>query len=401
MKPVSLVCALAVLTASPCLADYSPPPLFDMVGSSDLVLVGTVAAVGADRFVLNVETVVAGELKAKTIAVRRFVDWTCAQRWAPYEEKQRVLLCLTAAKGELATIRSAGGEGEMPVVDGVVYYRGYPVTTVRPASPHVVGEKTLHSQQLGLEDFVAAIQGYRRCFRLELNRVPYPQLKSAKETATKAAVDAYMASSPVAAFLVKSTRSSPRFKASAAPTLSDEELYGVFRTGRALTDLTSVHAALSTSALTLRAYAATYLGKHGRAESVPFLIAALSDPSGHVGANYKDPGMAHTRHRAKLALTELTGEAFGFQWAAPQETRQVAIGKWKEWLEERDAVIEVALGSPEAEGIDRSQYSVYRVHMNRQKTEWSVSFTRSPPRPGAPVVVVDRKTHKVRRLRGR
>ncbi len=212
----SLASLLALLSAAPCFADYSPPPLFDMVGSSDLVLVGTITKIGEATFVLGVETVVAGKLEAKTIEVTRYVDWTCSTRWTPYAERQRVLLCLTTTKGKPAKIRSAGGEGEMPVIDSVVYYRGFPIDTIAAAAPHVIGDKTLHGQQVKLETFVAAIQGYRRCFRLQLSRSGYPQLKSLKQTAADAEVNTYTSSSPLAAFLAKSTRSAAGFEKAAA-----------------------------------------------------------------------------------------------------------------------------------------------------------------------------------------
>ena len=104
--------------------------------------------------------------------------------------------------------------------------------------------------------------------------------------------------------------------------------------------LDGVHRALTGNQLTYRAYAATYMGKHGTYESAPLLIDALSDESAHVGANYVDAGMATTRHRAALALKELTGEDFGFVWDDPIEKREEAIEKAGKWLAERDLVIE-------------------------------------------------------------
>jgi hypothetical protein len=88
--------------------------------------------------------------------------------------------------------------------------------------------------------------------------------------------------------------------------------------------------ALSGPQTTLRAHAATLLGKSGDKRAIPFLIDALSDESTHVGASYADPGDATTRHRANKALKKLTGQDFGFVWNDPKETRQASIDKWIE-----------------------------------------------------------------------
>jgi hypothetical protein len=185
------------------------------------------------------------------------------------------------------------------------------------------------------------------------------------------------------------------------PALSEEEAF-VSRLERAeyrrgMED--KVHQALKGDHLTHRAWAATWLGRHGTAKSVPLLIDALSDESLHVGGNYSDPGMSTTRHRAKLALNKLVGEDFGYVWNGPVAERKAAIAKWKAWLKERDAVIAVIRTWLKKEGM--TQYDVYRVHLNGDKTEWGASLTEKNPRPGAPVLRVDRKTHAIRLIKGR
>jgi len=160
-----------------------------------------------------------------------------------------------------------------------------------------------------------------------------------------------------------------------------------------------VHQALVSDHLTLRAYAATYLGKYGTVDSVAYLIDALSDESGHVGANYLDPAMATTRHRAKLALTELTGEDFGYEWNAPLPKRGLAIEQWIMWFNERNVVIDKVLQYLEEN--DLGEYDIYRMHLNPDKTEWATSLTLDPPRPGAPGLYINRKTYEIRLLRGR
>ena len=164
--------------------------------------------------------------------------------------------------------------------------------------------------------------------------------------------------------------------------------------------LDGVHKALTGDYMTLRAYAATYMGKYGTYESVPLLIDALSDGSSHVGANYVDAGMATTRHRAYLALKELTGEDFGFQWNSPVEERNVAIKKYKAWLKERDKIIELVRAYLKENNMD--EFNIYTTHfINKEKTKWGAALTQNPPMPGAPVLTIDRKTHEINMIMGR
>ena len=160
-----------------------------------------------------------------------------------------------------------------------------------------------------------------------------------------------------------------------------------------------VHRAMTGGHLTLRAYAATYLGKYGTVESVPFLIDALSDESAHVGASYKDSGMATTRHRAHLALKNLVGEDFGFVWNAPIEERETAINEWREWLNERNIILDKAHAYLKEQAMEN--YKPYRSHLNADKTNWGVALTETPPDIGSPVLIIDRETHDIKILRGR
>ena len=93
----------------------------------------------------------------------------------------------------------------------------------------------------------------------------------------------------------------------------------------------TLHQALKSSQLTLRAYSARELGNQGDETSIPYLIDALSDESSHVGANYIEPGMATTRYWANESLNKLTGEDFGFVWNDPTEKRMQAIFRWQQW----------------------------------------------------------------------
>jgi hypothetical protein len=98
-------------------------------------------------------------------------------------------------------------------------------------------------------------------------------------------------------------------------------------------ELVKLYQALNGPQTTLRADAASKLGKCGDRSSVPYLIDALSDESMHVGARYLEAGLATTRYRANDSLKKLTGKDFGFVWNDPLEKRNQAITKWREWFQ--------------------------------------------------------------------
>ncbi len=117
---------IVTLNAFATLPKYRPLELDDLLRKSDLVLHGAILSLQADTFELKVAEVFAGQYKPQTITVRRFHDWTCASRWAPYAKDQKVLLCLKKitepSTGVVSyRIRSAGGEGEMPILAKEVF----------------------------------------------------------------------------------------------------------------------------------------------------------------------------------------------------------------------------------------------------------------------------------------
>ena len=73
---------LVTSTCSLATADYRPPPLFDMVGCSDLVAVGRVQALKQDTYLLKIGQVLVGDSKTDVIEIVRFRDWLCSWRWA-------------------------------------------------------------------------------------------------------------------------------------------------------------------------------------------------------------------------------------------------------------------------------------------------------------------------------
>lgn len=127
------------------------------------------------------------------------------------------------------------------------------------------------------------------------------------------------------------------------------------------------YSAITSNDAILRGFAATYLGKFGTYESVPYLIDALED--------------ADIENAAALALKELTGENFSADSA-----------KWKDWLAERNLVIgkiEKYLGD-----TGRTDLTIYRLNLNADKTHWNASLQKknAPADSGTPALIVERNT---------
>ena len=55
---------------------------------------------------------------------------------------------------------------------------------------------------------------------------------------------------------------------------------------------------------------------------------ALSDNSGHKGANYPLAGMATTRYWANVALIAICKTSYDYQWDASKEKREYSISLW-------------------------------------------------------------------------
>jgi hypothetical protein len=94
---------------------YKPLDLYEMIGLADLLAAGTITELNDDELVLRLEHVGFGEVAGDSIRIERFVDWTCARRYAPYEVGQRCVYFLARGSSDAYRILSDGGEGEMPI----------------------------------------------------------------------------------------------------------------------------------------------------------------------------------------------------------------------------------------------------------------------------------------------
>lgn len=207
---------------------FSPLCLSNLCGGAELIVLGTISDVcdatstidvvqtiggfvvtnrdvSDGTFMVDVEQVLAGSFVGAHFEIRKFADWACGRRRAPYEVGQRVLLFLTReAPGEVPAwrIMGGGGEGEM-LVEGEVTFPRVPASSAW-AHEHNDAYYTDQPQCVLLEPLLAAIREHRRCFRF----ITYPGLCGAcgvRQTCTSEEVEELGRRSDLHAFLFDET----------------------------------------------------------------------------------------------------------------------------------------------------------------------------------------------------
>lgn len=165
---LSFVAALLLgLVPTTTSADYSPPPLEELVLGADVIVVASVVTTGSPMSV-RVHDWVVGSGGA-TIRVAPFEDWTCSARWMPYAVGQKALMFLKVGEDGVHTIMSAGGEGEMPVVgDRVFVHSYYSAGFGLPggAAVEVAPGVNYSGEPVELSEVVRALRHVRSCFRV-------------------------------------------------------------------------------------------------------------------------------------------------------------------------------------------------------------------------------------------
>ena len=124
-----LVLGAGLLVGRTAEARYRPLTLNDLLGNSDLVLVGEITTLEDETYTLTISETLAGKYKGPTIVIQRFKDWACASRWAPYATGQKLVVCLKKVVDPQSCtvtwrVRSGGGEGELPIVADRAHFRG-------------------------------------------------------------------------------------------------------------------------------------------------------------------------------------------------------------------------------------------------------------------------------------
>lgn len=203
---------LALAAPSPARADYSPPPDWDMLASSDLVVVGTIRTLAKGHFVLDVQQLVAGRHQGTTVRIKRFANWMCAQRFAPYAVGQRVLVMANRDPQGGYRIRSAGGEGELPIVGKDLIWRASYTSGVKIGLHKVWGGRATGAR-IPLTRFISLVQGLRRCFVFQPPKGKQGRRPSgAKQVCSAAELTRLVASHPAAKALTQQLKAAFRLR---------------------------------------------------------------------------------------------------------------------------------------------------------------------------------------------
>ncbi len=200
------------------LADYAPPPLYDMVTASDLVAVGTVKAISAKTYTFSVDAHIYGDPVSGDITVGRFEDWECATRWAPYKIGERLMLFADRTDRAYAhmehvpegdfQLRGAGVEAEMPIVglDIFIAYHDIQQATgakaiKQPGLAGFWGHKMPLDRWVGVIETMQRLYEVKRDFPKDKLRYRWRAIQEIRKVGTDAQFKAAMAD-PLVAYLV-------------------------------------------------------------------------------------------------------------------------------------------------------------------------------------------------------
>lgn len=167
---------------------YVPVPIYNLVGASDLIVVGTIFEVKLETFILEVEEVIGGVASGRSIEVRQ----NHMDRWGPYAAGQRVVAFLDA-KGDVYILRSFGAGAEFPIVEGEVVLHRHPIADL--PRPH----------RLPFATFRSAVREYGSCFRFEVMRAAQLKIEGFDQVCDADALESYRSRSAFHAHLADMT----------------------------------------------------------------------------------------------------------------------------------------------------------------------------------------------------
>lgn len=162
------------------MSDYEPVPLDRLIGIAQLIVAGEVSNVKDQTFTLRPTLTLAGEAPSAEIEVVKFIPnrFEGAPRPGPYKPGQSFLWFLIKdPKDQLQNrwkILGIGGEGEMPLQDGFVYFHGRNVAGI-PFGSYRVHEVERNIQRYEAAQLFDAVKGYRSCFVWKAGKTERPE----------------------------------------------------------------------------------------------------------------------------------------------------------------------------------------------------------------------------------
>lgn len=146
--------------------DYKPIPLPQLIGMSDLAVVGKVMEIRDETFLFRIDDYLTPRQDSILIEVTKYIAPAFLEdERIPYDSIQHFALFLRKLPRNNTpwTIIGIGGEGEMPVGDGNVYFNGTYLKGLE-FGVHTVQGVEKNTQEVNLELFRDAVQNYTKCF---------------------------------------------------------------------------------------------------------------------------------------------------------------------------------------------------------------------------------------------
>ncbi|MEM1182862.1 MAG: SH3 domain-containing protein [Acidobacteriota bacterium] len=199
---LSLTLVVSLVTfPKPSQAAYSPPPIYDLLGVSELIVLGSISKVGIATFQLDVEEVLRGSADGETrLEIEKFEDWVCSSRWQPYQVDQRVVVFLSR-DGDSYKLRSAGSEGEFPIFGRDVFVHGYVIDGMDFVEE--AGDARIHGYRLPLDVFRSLVSGLSECFAFEIIEGRWRRIGRIQQRCDPTQIEQFQTRSPLHRSVVK------------------------------------------------------------------------------------------------------------------------------------------------------------------------------------------------------
>lgn len=212
-----------LLVGTPAIAMFKSTTFPELLGLSDLIVVGQIERVSEFDFTLNILEVVKGKWDKPTIKVRRFSNWTCAQRYAPYSKNQQALFYLrrlTWKSQNYWVAMGAGNEGEWELYEGDFIDRTWASRELFGPGFHEKfntlrfwyrkwrgAEESELSRIISVkfpkESMIDAIKSHQQCFQISISSGQDRQINGITIICPESKLAAYKSKSDTHRFIVK------------------------------------------------------------------------------------------------------------------------------------------------------------------------------------------------------
>jgi hypothetical protein len=190
MQKATLSFVLFLLLAMGLRAQYQKMEIFEMIGTADLVVMGTIKEVKPLTFTVEVSDRLLGDDAGAVVEVEKFKVAKNAKRWGKYLPGETVLVFLKKDAGAWK-LQGVGGEGEKLVLEGEVYldnrggalYNRFNYITL-PSGGSIYAEK------VSLKDFADAVRNMRALYSVEYVETTNVAGEVTRSPRTRAVADA-------------------------------------------------------------------------------------------------------------------------------------------------------------------------------------------------------------------